>query len=70
MLFNFFNKLYMDKIENPPLKPFVQELNNTLLKILCELRAIKIQQQNFINILNKKNIPNNEEVAKGWFWTN
>ena len=60
----------MDKIENPPLKPFVQELNNTLLKILCELRAIKIQQQNFINILNKKNIPNNEEVAKGWFWTN
>tara|TARA_R110000824_G_scaffold372750_1_gene562927 strand:+ start:34 stop:216 length:183 start_codon:yes stop_codon:yes gene_type:complete len=59
----------MDKIENPPLKPFVQELNNTLLKILCELRIIKTQQQEFINILNnKKNIPNNEDVAKGWFW--
>jgi hypothetical protein len=60
----------MDENSKPPLKPFVQELNNTLLKILCELRNIKIQQQEFINILNnKKNIPNNEEVAKGWFWS-
>ena len=39
----------MDTI-HPPLKPFIKELNNTLLKILNELQTIKIQQQEFINI--------------------
>lgn len=42
----------------------IKELNNTLLKLLYELRTIKTQQQDII-ILLKKNI---KEESKGWFW--
>lgn len=42
----------------------ITELHNTLLKLLYELRSIKTQQQDIINLL-KKNI---KEESKGWFW--
>tara|TARA_R110002110_G_scaffold121144_4_gene296637 strand:+ start:1975 stop:2151 length:177 start_codon:yes stop_codon:yes gene_type:complete len=58
----------MDTI-HPPLKPFIKELNNTLLKILNELQTIKIQQQDFINIIKEEKVPTNEEVSKGWFFS-
>lgn len=44
----------MDKTPSPPVSQFhIQILNNTLMKILCELRNIKFQQQDIINIINK-----------------
>ena len=60
----------MDTI-HPPLKPFIKELNNTLLKILNELQTIKIQQQEFINIIKDNTvptIPTKEEISNGWFF--
>tara|TARA_R110000824_G_scaffold61600_1_gene163771 strand:- start:145 stop:324 length:180 start_codon:yes stop_codon:yes gene_type:complete len=52
----------------PVLKPHITELNATLLRILSELQTIKIQQQEFIKIIEKdKQIPTNVEVSKGWF---
>ena len=58
----------MEKI-HPPLKPHIKELNNTLMKILCELRIIKSQQQDIINIIKKDNeVPTKVEVSKGWFF--
>ena len=53
----------------PVLKPHITELNTTLLRILSELQTIKIQQQEFIKIIEKdKQIPTNVEVSKGWFF--
>ena len=57
----------MDTI-HPPLKPFVKEINNTLLKILCELQIIKSQNQEIIE-LKKKEVPTKEAVSKGWFFS-
>jgi hypothetical protein len=69
MLYKYIYNRNMDK-PDPPLKPLFLELNNTLLKILNELRVIKIHQQEFINIMKIKNdIPTNDEVSKGWFWS-
>ena len=58
----------MDTI-HPPLKPFIKELNNTLLKILNELQTIKTQQQDFINIIKDNSVPTKEDVSKGWFFS-
>ena len=54
----------------PRLAPHIKELNITLIKILCELRTIKTQQQDIINIIKKDNeLPTKEEVSKGWFFS-
>ena len=58
----------MDTI-HPPLKPFIKELNNTLLKILNELQTIKTQQQEFITIIKDNSVPTKEDVSKGWFFS-
>jgi t-SNARE complex subunit (syntaxin) len=60
--------MYMDTIRSSWIKPLIKELNNTLLKILNELQTIKIQQQEFINIIKENSVPTKEEVSKGWFF--
>jgi hypothetical protein len=58
------------EVNLPVLKPHIKELNITLIKILCELRTIKTQQQDIINIIKKNNeVPTKEEVSKGWFFS-
>jgi len=45
----------------------IKILNDTLLKILCELRILKSQQQEIINIIKKDVVPKDDKVSKGWF---
>ena len=49
------------------IKPNIKILNDTLLKILCELRIIKSQQQEIINN-TKKEVKENKNISKGWIW--
>jgi hypothetical protein len=54
-------------MDNP--NNYIKELNNTLLKILCELRIIKTLLSENKNKNNTPVVPTNDEVSKGWFWS-